>query len=371
MQKSCLELIKQATKLANAQNSEAFDFAFKVQLLNNIYCNVYNELTGYSNYFIRYFEFEKEADLPPDCNKILMVFRGSRDNPYIITQSSANNFIPGDYYIENNTIRIVDGKDGQKVTVKYSALPLLLTAPEEPKELTGIMVTNSLTARYQDDDYFYYSDSGTYYKYSFEDMTKEQVSQSAVPTKSSNFNNYPLVVTKSGNYVTAVTWNGNDVTGYFKAYDANTGAEIRPKDIVWDNTHIAITYENDDIYVMTADWEKAQINPWLYKGRYFKGKAISIYGDDETGSGLICISNGKIYMMSFVPDTILEYPENVFFEYIEDLFAVQLQGLIGINNDALQTKLTNDEQAFYSSLQRSQQGIRIKNESNFYKRVFW
>ena len=366
MQKSCLELIKQATKLANAQNSEAFDFAFKVQLLNNVYSNVYNDLAGLSNYFIRYFEFEKEADLPPDCNKVLMVFRGSRDNPYILSQSSQNNFIPGDYYIENNTIKVIDSNP-VKVTVKYSALPLLLTAPEEPKELD---LTTPQTFLFQDDNYLYYLSTDTnIYRYSFEDKTNEQIADA--PTVSDKFNNYQLSVTKEDDVVTAVTWNGDDVTGYFKAYDANTGVEVKPVDLVWDNTHIAITYENDDVYVMTADWEKAQVNPYIYKGRYFKGSAVSIYADDETGSGLICYSNGKYYLMSFVPDTILEYPENVFFEYIEDLFAVQLQGLIGINNDALQTKLTNDEQAFYSSLLRSQQGIRIKNESNFYKRVFW
>ena len=368
MQKTSLELIKQATKLANCQNSEAFDFAFKVQLLNNVYANVYNDLCGLSNYFIRYFTFTKESDLPPDCNKVMMVFRGSKDNPYVLSQSSPNNFIPGDYIIENNTIRVIDKLAGE-VTVKYSALPLLLTAPEEPKELTLVSPVQYL---YQDDDYLYYlSDDTKYYKYSFEDKENTEVAQADVPVISNLFNNYPLVTTTEGDFITKVEWNGNDITDYFSAYDNNTGEAIRPVNMVWDNTHIAITYENHDVYVMTADFEKAQINPWLIKGRYFKASAVSIFADDEKGTGLICEVNNKVYFMSFVPDTILEYPENVFFEYIEDLFAVQLQGLVGINNEALQTKLTNDEQAFYTSLQRSQQGIRIKNESNFYKRVFW
>lgn len=368
MQKTALELIKQATKLANAQNSQAFDFQFKVQLLNNVYANVYNDLCGLSNYFIKYFDFEKEADLPPDCNKVLMVFRGSRDNPYILSQSSQNNFIPGDYYIENNTIRVIDSNP-VKVTVKYSTLPLILTAPDEPKKLD---LYDPLQYLNQDDDYLYYrSGDNKYFKYSFEDMSNTEITLSDVPATNHTFNNRTLAVGKTSGYVSSVTWNGHDVTDYFKAWDNNTGDLIRPTDIVCDNTHIAITYENGDIYVMTADWEKVQINPYLCKGRYFKGTAVTICGDDETGKGMVCVVNNQPYLLSFVPDTVLEYPENVFFEYIEDLFAVQLQGLIGINNDALQTKLTNDEQAFYGSLLRSQQGVRIKNESNFYKRVFW
>ena len=368
MQKTSLELIKQATKLANCQNSEAFDFAFKVQLLNNVYTNIYNDLTGYSNYFIRYFTFEKESDLPPDCNKVMMVFRGSKDNPFILSQSSPNNFIPGDYIIENNTIRVIDKLAGE-VTVKYSAIPLLLTAPEEPKEIELITPDEFL---FQDDDYLYYLSTDTkYYKYSFEDKTNEEVLESDVPVFDHLFNNNYLTVTENDGIITQVLWNATDVTDYFSAYDNNTGASIRPVKMVWDNTHIAITYENNDVYVMTADWNKVQINPFLIKGRYFKAEAVSIFADDEKGTGLICKFNNKYWFMSFVPDTVLEYPENVFFEYIEDLFAVQLQGLVGINNDALQTKLTNDEQAFYSSLQRSQQGIRIKNESNYYKRIFF
>lgn len=361
MIKTSREIINQAMKLSQCQNSRAFDFAFLVSLLNSCYSKIYNDLMGYSNSFMNYFTFtESEAVLPNDCYKVMMVYKGKEENPFILSQSSYNNFIPNTYYIENNTIRIVGKKDSQKVTVKYSCLPITLTAPDNPEKISLSVGIKANTAVQLTDDGFYYvgTDNQNHF-YSFENKTDE--TSSTYPTTNTKFNNYTL--SRSGN---TVTWNNIDVSAYFIAYDQNTNTQLNISEMVWDNTHIAIRYDNNDLYFMNGDWEKVLVNPYLYKGRYFKINGIyGCYCDDSTGKGfLVRDENNNLLYIDFVPDTVLNYPISVFFDIIEDMMAVQLQALCSIDNDALQTKLTNDEQSFYESLARSQQGIRIKNESN-------
>ncbi len=363
MQKTAKEIIIQAEKLAQCQNSKAFDFAFKVSLLNSVYTSLYNDLTGYSNQFIKYFDFRGTVDLPSDCYKVLDVFSGSIDNPYHIGQSSQNNFIPGTYYIENNTIRVVDGLE-KEFHCKYSTMPITLTAPDINEKLD---IPSDSEILFMDDDGFYFSSDGVNYHYVFDDVSYSEYS-GTVPTPSNLFNNYPLTF---DSVEQQVIWNGTDITENFAAFDANTGEELHISNIVFDNTHIAITYDNNDVYVMLSDLSKYQLNADLYRGRYFKGEALAICGDDSTGKGVIVKSNDKFYLCSIVPDTVVEYPENVFFDVLEDRYGIQIQSLCGLNNEALQTKLQNDESSFYNSLQRSQQGLRIKNENNSYRNRFW
>ena len=364
MQKTAKEIIIQAEKLAQCQNSKAFDFAFKVSLLNSVYTQLYNDLSGYSNQFIKYFDFRGETALPADCYKVLAVYSGSKDNPYLISQSSQNNFIPGTYYIENNSIKVVDGQM-KEFHCKYSAMPVTLTAPDNNEKLD---IPSDAEVLFMDDEGFYFSSNGVNYYYDFENISYSEFT-GTVPTPIANFNNYPLVF---DSVEKTISWNGEDITGYFVAYDANTGEELSIDSIVFDNTHIAITYNNKDVYIMFGDFSKYQLNPNLYKGRYFKGTALAICGDDSTGKGVIIKDEkNNIVLSSIVPDTIIDYPENVFFDVIEDRYGVQIQSLCGLNNDALQTKLTTDESSFYNSLQRSQQGLRIKNENNSYRNRFW
>jgi hypothetical protein len=137
------EIIERAKDLSQTNNSKAFSFSLLTSLLNNAYSKLYNDLSGISNSFVKYFEFTGgEADLPADCNKVLMVYEGKERNPFIINQSSVNNFIPGSYYIENRTIKIVGKIDGRKVTVKYNTLPAVLTAPNDNETIDVERETN-------------------------------------------------------------------------------------------------------------------------------------------------------------------------------------------------------------------------------------
>lgn len=384
MVKSSKEIILQALKLAQCQNSKAFDWAFLTSILNSTYTKLYNDLMGYSNSFVRYFQFtEKESNLPNDCYKVEMVFKGREDNPYIISQSSQNNFIPGTYYIENNTIKIVDKNDALPVTVKYSVLPKVLTAPDDPIQIKELVVNsfdflplvldkeeeqNYIVGMDDNGFYLMLAAATNYWYYNFENETLEQVD--SLPTYfNSNFNNDTLEYDVDDQIV---YWGSRDVSDYFIAYDNQSNEQLDIVKMVWDNTHIAILYSNGDLYHMNGDWEKQLVNPYIYKGRYFKVDDIyACCGDDETGKGFLVNFHGKLLYISFVPDTVMNYPNGVFFDIMEDMIAVQLQSLCNIDNSALREKLEADELSFYSSLQRSQQGIRIKNDSNRWRASWW
>lgn len=362
MQKTCKEIIRQAKQLAQCQNSEAFEWSFVVSLLNSVYSQIYNDLTNYSNSFVQHFEFSgEEADLPKDCYKVLAVYTKN----YNYNQSSINAQIPGTYYIENNTIKIVGKHSSQKITVKYSCVPIVLTSPDDPIEvnLDDIDYNEPLVL---DDNGFYYTDlEDNVYYYNFKKETQETASY---PTSTDNlFNNKSL--SRDGNNV---IWNGDvDVSEYFIAKDSNTGADLSIAEMVWDNTHIAIRYNNNDLYVMTGDWNKVLVNPYLYKGRYFKIENVyAICGDDSTGKGILVKSDNKLLYIDFVPDTVLDYPNSVFFDLVEDRLALQMQAIIGTSNDSLRDKEENDNLSFYTSLQKSSQGNRIRNDYNFYRRFF-
>ena len=363
------ELIQRAKDLSQTTNSKAFSFSLLTSLLNNAYTKLYNDLSGISNSFVKYFEFTgSEADLPADCNKVLMVYEGQERNPFIINQSSVNNFITGSYYIENRTIKIVGKIDGRKVTVKYNTLPAVLTAPNDSETIDEIeRETNFNVGLCQDDGFYYRQNYETgYYFYDFNEKESKQY-EGTIPEATETFLGYEFdTTTEPGK----ILWNDIDVTDFFLRDENDEISNIT--NTASDNTHLAILYNNGDLYVMMSDWSKTKINPDLYKGRLFNvSKLYGICADDSTGEYILIEKDGKLQKISFVPDTVIDYPDNVFFDIIIDKIAIQLQALQGLNNDALQNKLTDDEESFYNSLQRSQQGQRIRNDSNIFAWRLW
>lgn len=410
MTKSCKEIIENAKTLAQIQNSKAFDWRLYINILNGAYTKLYNELTGYSNSFIGYFTFNgKEGYLPSDCNKILMVYKGTEDNPYIISQSSLNNFIPGTYYIENNYIRIVDKKDTRPVTVKYSKLPVTLTFPDDD-ELLNIEIPNfyRLSKCLCTKKGFYYKKVATtpstpedpnLYFYDFEENAETVAGQSStepIPYGGDDkiqFLGKFLFIENNKMYWAKSTSSADkiDVTEYFLR-PGETELSLTMNEMNSDGNHLALVYRDDnkisaanayyEVYVMMPDWSKVQINPYISKGIDWMFFPRGICADESTGDYIVGIRNNKydgsslivstsgnigVYKASFVPDTILDYPNNTFFDVLEDKVAIQLQSLQGLDNSALQAKLQDDEKSFYDSLERSRAPMRIRNEDNRYK----
>lgn len=362
---SCKEIIDLARQLSQTQNSDAFSFQLLVHLLNNVYTGLYNELAT-SQAFMSEFRFTgTEADLPSDCYKIVSV---SRNSKYFYLNQSSNSYnIPGTYSIENGSIRI-NGENGGEYTVKYQTLPEILTASGDVEYLKDISV-DSIFQPWIDynpitEEYIVYFYSGSNY-YSYNIDTKELVELDYVPTRPVRlFNNKAISFSFTDGSLSQVLWGDEDVTDYFDKSEQGLHCMI----ISNDNEHIAATYFDESnntpfIYVFDTNWNSVEVNPWLSKGKYFPFISADILTDDETGKYLLILDDkGNLAVTTYVPDTILEFPENTFFDVLIDRLAVQLGSLNGMNNDGLQTKLTIDETAFYASINRSNQGCRIRND---------
>lgn len=358
---SSKEIIDLAKELAQVQNSKAFSFHLLTSLLNNCYSKLYNDLTSYTNSFIDYFSFTtKESWLPADCNKVLAVYYDyPNDNNHYLSQSSMNELIYGTYYLENNKIKIVGKTDGRKITVKYSKLPATLTAPDNPEKL-NVNVGYGYGKCTEDGFYYQLQPAGTVYFYDFEKMEGEATELTTLPAQTNIF--YGKALTYTG---TDILWGTEVVTDRF----------IRPNhdsldlvNAITDGYKVLIQYGDGEVWIMLGDWSLVRLNIEEYKGRKFElspnvGNFIKgICSDDSTGDYIIYTKDGINYKSSFVPDTILDYPDQVFFDILIDMLAIQLQSLQGLNNDALQTKLQSDEESFFGSLEKSQQGMRIRND---------
>lgn len=361
---SAKEIIDLARQLSQTQNSEAFSFQLLVHLLNNVYTGLYNELAT-SQAFMSEFRFTgTEADLPSDCYKIVSVARNSKY--FYLNQSSNSYNIPGTYSIENGSIRI-NGENGGEYIVKYQTLPEVLTASGDVEYLRK--TNNNSFVPFMDYDtieeeyYVYYFDGTDYHKYNID--TKEDTTLEDAPVRPVRpFNNKAITFSFTDGALSQVLWNGEDVTDYFDKSEQG----LHCIQVSNDNEHITATYVDEEedspfIYVFDTSWDSVEINPWISKGKYFPFASADILTDDETGKYLLVFDDkGNLAVTTYVPDTILEFPENTFFDVLIDRLAIQLGSLNGLTNDGLQNKLTVDETAFYASINRSNQGTRIRND---------
>lgn len=361
---SSKEIIDLARQLSQTQDSQAFSFQLLVHLLNNVYTGLYNELAT-SQAFMSEFKFTgTEADLPSDCYKIVSV---SRNSKYFYLNQSSNSYnIPGTYSIENSSI-IINGENGGEYTVRYQTLPEVLTASGDVEYLkktnSGSFVPFMEYDPIEKEYTVYYYDGSSYHSYNID--TKTDTTLDAMPVKPSRFfNNQIILYSFTSGVLSQVLWDNEDVTDYFDKSEQG----LQCVSISNDNEHIVATYTNGlqnkpFIYVFDTNWDSAEINPWLSKGKYFPFTGLDILTDDETGKYLLIRDDkGRLAVTTYVPDTILEFPENTFFDVLIDRLAVQLGSLNGMNSDGLQTKLTLDETAFYASINRSNQGCRIRND---------
>lgn len=351
------EIIDLAKKLSQTQNSKAFDFQLLVHLLNNVYSGIYKELST-SQAFVKEVEINsKKEKLPEDCFQVISVSK----NGFIINNSSNSYHIPGTYTIENGYIDF--GVSGN-YKVKYTTMPETLTA-NNTIEYLRLTSDNSFIPYIEFDPIenehcVIYFDGTDYYSYNIEQKSKEKLPV-APTTPIRKFNQTTISHTTTDGIITSILIDNEEKIEYFEKEDL---------DLVFiqnDNEHIVAVYEdknhNKYIYIYDTFLNNYEFNPFISKGKYFNMIGFDIFTDDSDG-GIILLSDtqGNLAISSYTPDTILEFPENTFFDVLIDRLAIQFSGLNGVENRAIETKLTNDEISFYATINRTNQGIRIRND---------
>jgi hypothetical protein len=99
-----------------------------------------------------------------------------------------------------------------------------------------------------------------------------------------------------------------------------------------------------DPYVFISDrkgihcihgFNRFEWNPNEYTGRKTSGKILAVNTNDVSGLGVIHATDDSIYRSGFTPDTVLDYPNNIFFDVLETRLAILLRGIVGIDTNLL------------------------------------
>lgn len=344
------EVIAMAKYYGQVRNSNLLDFEVATNILNQEYTKLYNEITDHSDAFVKYFQFGgPEAELPKDCYLIKGVYNSNGGLLTPVTKSPLNEFVPGTYRIENN--KIVVEKDTGSFTIKYVPTPDTITAPDEPELLH---IQSEATIVGVDDHFIYYSVGSQDYIYSIDEGTTEEAD---VP--------YTPEMIFMGKYITLidgrVMWGdepetAEDITNVFERVGKNI-IRIAPSGL-----YMAVSYDDGLMYIFNGFAKFDLLNFKAYQGRKTIGTIEALCTNDFTGRGAVYFDGTHYYLISFVPDTVLSYPSNVYFDVIVYRMAAILASMNGIYNEYLVEKmLPQAETLLYKTLTTSTEPPRIKN----------
>lgn len=327
------------------RNSNLLDFEIATNILNEEYTKLYNEITDHSDAFVKYFQFEgPEAELPKDCYLIKGVYNSTGSLLTSVSKSPLNEFVPGTYRIENG--KIVVERSAGSFTIKYVPTPETITAPDEPELLH---IQSGATVTGLDDNFVYYRIGSQNYIYSIDEGTIEEVDTPYTPDM--------MFMGKRTNLVAGkVMWEDEDVTDVFER-DGKNIVRIAPSGL-----YMAVSYDDGVMYLFNGFDKFDMFNFKAFQGRKTSGVIEALCTNDSTGRGAIYNDGNHYYLISFVPDTVLAYPSNVYFDVIVYRMAALLASMNGIYNEYLIEKLIPQaETLLYKTLTTSTEPPRIRN----------
>ena len=297
------DIIKQAKFISQTTNSNLTDYYVSTNLLSSIYRNLYNDIIGSDNAFVETIE---TSDTKFELSGVYkVVYVGFKDGSQI-TRSQLRNGKTGGYYIENNTLIMPHGLK----EIKICPLPATITAPDDFEETTLETVPADFSNAGVDSDGNPTTAESLYYHGEFID-----------------FSNLPSFIEKED--TTIVNVNVSDPFMY-------------------------VSYSDGTIRLYDGEtW--VDVNPYVEKGKGFRGKVVAFSADSDTGKGVIIydsIKNKYLYG-SFVPNTVLNYPDNTFFDVMIYKLAALLSSLQNIQNPYLINNLLPEaEERFTESLNK-------------------
>lgn len=346
------EILEAAKFYANVRNSDILDFAGATILLNEEYNRLYTDVIRETRAFSNYIEFEgNETELPDDCYEVYNVMVDNSP----IEVSPNGQYIPGTYYIENNILHIIGSTSNTK-RVYYAPKPVTITTPDEMVETD---IPSDATITKVTSDYIYYTDTNSdNYKYVIANGASESEESAQTPSTSEVF----LDGTIDFSDLTSITYTSDgdteDVTSYF------TRDDVTISNFVVSDPYIMVSYSDNKIYIFTG-FDGTEWNPKISSGKNTYGEILGLYTDDRTGKGCVYNDgvNDHLYYASFVPDTILEYPNQIFFTLLEYRLAAKLCMLTNQEPGYLLNNMLEEaEVTFYSTLSKNAaSGFRVRN----------
>lgn len=332
------EIIQTAKTLANADNSAFTDFFTNTTVLNNAYRDIYDVLVTHSKAFVNKITVNDDTFLPPDCYTILGV-EDKAGNPvhqetFVGTQTSG-------WRIENNIFKYPKTNfTHTDLTITYATIPATITAPDKWIQVTPAAYTKTN------------QNAVTY------DKSTETVTITEKPSGPISYLGKDLVFDINNQ---TMTWNGMDFYDYISRQN-DDGTDIRFVNVQVDSPYMVISYADGKVYVFTG-WQATEWNYNCIYGHETKGEVSALTTDDSTGFGMLFrnADDGKYYYAPFVPDTILSYPNNTLFAYMEYRIAYIFASMLNVNTTFLEKELQKAEDAFYKNVGSTDNVRRISN----------
>jgi hypothetical protein len=360
--KTAGEILHGAQVKAQVYNVDFLDFHTVTNELNNAYRQLYTEIAeSDSDYFIKSAIFnDANFELPSDCFIIKTVAFVNTDKSWTkINQQPSKEFVHGCYYIQNGVFHY-NGTPNRPILLRYVPTPLTVTAPRESEDID---VDPSIITEYgrMTEKGFFYKTEDDYCYYSFDSKESEVIDESEYRKQTSKYMKNNVTVDYENQTVTMN--NGDDewdVTEYFS--NEAFGDFVN---IVFDTPYAMVSYEDGHIMVMNG-FERTMWNIKAATGHETLGEIKGLRTNDKTLWGCIYLDadDGLLYRASFVPDTVMNYPSNALFNYLEVLMAQLFLSMNNIDNQYINQQLyATVKNQFYKELNAYRSSVSdIQNE---------
>lgn len=297
------DIIRQAKWFANATNSPLTDFYINTNILSAIYKDLYTDIIGNSNQFITTITTTATELNIEKAFKIVWVGDNTGRE---ITRSSLRTRNTGGYYIENNILHLPAGNK----TVKYCPLPQTITCPDDPVEVELENYPANMSNAGITEDYEITTESKVFHGTTID------------------FANLPAWMNKSGTTI---------------------------RNVNVSDPYILVSYADNTVRLYNDEYDYTDWNPDISRGKVGNVRILAFTSDERTGKGVLYqnTNSGKYYYGSYVPDTILYYPNNTLFQLMIYKVAAIIASMLGLDNPYLTNKLLQEaEVKFYQSISK-------------------
>lgn len=394
------DIIKKAERLADLENSDFIGYEEKLSMVNDAYISLYQKvINNAEQLFVKTLEFVgKDAiELPEDFYQIssIVVDRNGYFTPILKRPLNGSINALG-YEIVNNELHLY-GTNGCNVKVIYHTVPDTLTFPNADIEVDDgdeiVAMNDKFTIRLNDTDLIVKSrKSGKTKAFTGFTNTDGVViygNYAVIGPNSSNriinlksMNNYydngrmklamdgkVYTIDTNGNY-----YNDNNIkVGELPAPTVYVAKGIWYKDfdVVFDMEHTVLINMDETSTTATSVYCTEDELYYTYNGNVYtlSGEVIevdgfikNVYIDNTTGYGLLVDEMGDYLLKSYLEDTLLNFPNNLYFQLISYKLAIAFKAKQGADITELLTLYNDAEETFYDTITRDDWGwTRITN----------
>lgn len=342
-----MAITKLASEILNGAQTKAgvfnVDFLTALTLtnaLNDAYRNAYQSIAMSDSdfYVLEYTLTEDDAseekdgwyDLPKGIYIIKSVTIGSVEVPRCPPKEE----VPGTYTIQNGRFKFYGG-NRKPVTIRYIPDPQTVTIPAPSKDIALDPATVTEYGKMTDKGFYYKTNAGQFF-YDFDSMASESV----VVYKKKDMKYHGGTIQWSAESLTVIDDDGDILEDLSEDFDV--GPENPLVDVAVDEPYMMVSYADGTIILVTEDNQTV----WNIKARTGHKTLGAVHGlktDDSTLYGCLYEDeDGVLYLSSFVPDTLMNYPSNALFELLEVQLACLLMSMNSITNEYITKDLREE-----------------------------